>query len=177
MTRAKKEVGWWRLGVNRWVKHRTFPRRPLLLCKNTALFVVLTIGKMSSQQIEHRNTSHSQNSVKKKQTKKTLKIRAGWIVLLTFSASCWASSLSSWIFFCLSMATSGFPWACASRSLAACSLRLTLWYARLALSSCGQTKTLLIICSRDWCVCLLYLTPKPLPFIENQLHILLFFET
>lgn len=29
----------------------------------------------------------------------------------TFSASCWTSALSSWIFFCLSMEMSGFPWA------------------------------------------------------------------
>lgn len=28
---------------------------------------------------------------------------------VTFSASCWTSALSSWIFFCLSMEMSGFP--------------------------------------------------------------------
>lgn len=69
---------------------------------------------------------------------KCKKLRKQWYLLCTFSASCWATSLSSWIFFCLSMETSGFPWACASRSLAICSFRLTLWYARLALSSCRK---------------------------------------
>lgn len=67
-------------------------------------------------------------------------LRRRWNMPLTFSASCWASSLSSCNLFCLSMETSGFPWAWTSRSLAACSLRLTLWYALLALSSCRGTR-------------------------------------
>ncbi|TNN70092.1 hypothetical protein EYF80_019768 [Liparis tanakae] len=48
------------------------------------------------------------------------------------------------------MATSGFPSACTSRSRAACSLRLTLWYALLALSSCGGTTTKRIIYGGEW---------------------------
>lgn len=31
------------------------------------------------------------------------------VLSVTFSASCWTSALSSWIFFCLSMEMSGFP--------------------------------------------------------------------
>lgn len=31
------------------------------------------------------------------------------VLPVTFSASCWTSALSSWIFFCLSMEMSGFP--------------------------------------------------------------------
>ncbi len=60
---------------------------------------------------------------------------------LTFSVSWWASSVSSWIFLCFSMAMSGLPWAWASRSRAMCSLRQAFWNADLAFSSCHKKHT------------------------------------